>query len=72
MSQILVTPQKRSEILLFQDLYFVKKGTPVKTGVQEAVCSICEKGLEDGVSVTAKTIRQKTKFFCQYHLPIDF
>jgi len=72
MSQILAPSQKRSEILLFQDLYFVKKGTALKTAVQEAVCSICEKGLEDGVSVTAKTIRQKTKFFCQYHLPVDF
>ena len=72
MSQILAPSPKRSEILLFQDLYFVKKGTPVKTAVQEALCSICEKGLEDGVSITAKTIRQKTKFFCQYHLPIDF
>jgi len=72
MSQILVPRQKRSEILLFQDLYFVKKATPVKTAVQEAMCSICEKALEDGVSVTAKTIRQKTRFFCQYHLPSDF
>jgi len=69
MSQILAPSQKRSEILLFQDLYFVKKGTPVKTLVQEAICSICERGLYDGVSVTAKTIRQKTKLFCQYHLP---
>jgi hypothetical protein len=72
MSQILVPRQNRNEILLFQDLYFVRKEVPVKTGVKEAVCSICEKGLEEGLSVTAKTIRQKTRFFCQYHLPADF
>ncbi|TLX79011.1 MAG: hypothetical protein E6L00_08435 [Thaumarchaeota archaeon] len=72
MSQILAPRQKRNEILLFQDLYFINKGTAVRTAVQEAVCSICKKGLEDGVSVTAKTIKQKTKFFCQYHLPVDF
>jgi len=72
MSQILAPRQNRNEILLFQDLYFVRKEAPVKTGVKEAVCSICEKGLEEGLSVTAKTIRQKTRFFCQYHLPADF
>jgi hypothetical protein len=72
MSQILAPRQNRNEILLFQDLYFVKKIAPLKTAVKEAVCSICEKGLEDGVSITAKTIREKTRFFCQYHLPVDF
>jgi len=72
MSQILAPRQNRNEILLFQDLYFVKKTPAVKTAVIEAICSICEKGLEDGVSITAKTIREKTRFFCQYHLPIDF
>ncbi|HYL66661.1 MAG TPA: hypothetical protein VEU72_05870 [Nitrosopumilaceae archaeon] len=72
MSQILATSQNRNEILLFQDLYFVKKTTPLKTVVKNAVCSICEKGLEDGVSITAKTIREKTRLFCQYHLPVDF
>jgi len=72
MSQILAPRQNRNEILLFQDLYFIKKALAVKTAVKEAVCSICEKGLEDGVSITAKSIREKTRFFCQYHLPTDF
>jgi hypothetical protein len=72
MSQILAPRQNGNEILLFQDLYFVKKTAPLKTAVKEAVCSICEKGLEDGVSITAKTIREKTRFFCQYHLPANF
>ena len=72
MSQILDPRQNRNEILLFQDLYYIKKGTPLKTAVKEAICSICEKGLEDGMTVTAKTIKQKTRFFCQYHLPVDF
>ncbi len=72
MSQILASNQNRNEILLFQDLYFIKKTYALKTAVKEVVCSICEKGLEDGVSITAKTIREKTRFFCQYHLPINF
>jgi len=70
MSQILTTRQNRNEILLFQDLYFVKSTSTLKTAVKEAVCSICEKGLEDGMAITAKTIREKTRFFCRYHLPV--
>ena len=72
MSQILATRQNRNEILLFQDLYFVKSTSTLKTAVKEAVCSICEKGLEDGMAITAKIIREKTRFFCRYHLPVDF
>ena len=72
MSQILAPWQNRNEILLFQDLYFIKKTPMVKTAVKEAVCGLCEKGLEDGVSITAKTISEKTIFFCQFHLPADF
>ena len=72
MSQILAPRQNRNEILLFQDLYFVKRASTLKTAVKEAACSICEKGLEDGVAITAKTIREKIRFFCQYHLPADF
>ncbi|MBI3639579.1 MAG: hypothetical protein HY223_04600 [Thaumarchaeota archaeon] len=72
MSQILASRQNRNEILLFQDLYFVKRASALKTVVKEASCSICEKRLEDGVAITAKTIREKTRFFCQYHLPVDF
>jgi hypothetical protein len=71
MSQILVSRLDRSKILLFQDLYFIKKRTNVRSGVMEATCTICDKGLDDGVSVTAKKIGQKMKLFCQYHLPRD-
>ena len=71
MSQILAPRQNRNEILLFQDLYFVKKTSAVKTDIKEVACSICDKGLEDSISVTAKTVRGKTRFFCQYHLTMD-
>ncbi len=68
---MLVARQNRNEILLLQDLYFGKKRAPVITSVKEAVCVICDKGLDDGLSITARTIRQRTRFFCQYHLPKD-
>ncbi len=72
MSQMMARRYRFSSNLLFQDLYFVRKGAFVKSEVSEAICSDCGKGLEDGVSVTAKVVRQKTKFFCQYHLQINF
>ncbi|OLD22041.1 MAG: hypothetical protein AUF73_00865 [Thaumarchaeota archaeon 13_1_20CM_2_39_11] len=71
MSQILVPRIDKSQVLLFQDLYYEKKKTTVQSTVKEAVCTICEKGLEDGVSVTAKKIVQKMRLFCQYHMPKD-
>ena len=69
MSQILIPEFGKTKSLLFQDLYFVVKKTPVKTTVKEATCTICQKGLEDGVSVTAKRIGMKLRLFCQYHIP---
>jgi len=72
MSQMLAPRIDRSKILLFQELYFSRKRLSVKSAVKEAACTICDKGLDQGVSVTAKKIGQKMRFFCQYHLPNDF
>jgi hypothetical protein len=70
MSQILAHAADANKILLY-DLYFIKKRAPLKSTVTEAVCTICDKGLGEGVSVTAKKIGQKMRLFCQYHLPLD-
>jgi len=69
MSQILIPEFGKTPSLLFQDLYFVVKKAHVKTTVKEATCNICQMGLEDGVSVTAKRIGMKLRLFCQYHIP---
>ena len=69
MSQMVVHKKNRSENLLFQDLYFKPKSAAVKSTVMEAICDICKKGLEDGLSVTAKTTGQKVRLFCEDHLP---
>jgi hypothetical protein len=71
MSQILFPELDGSQSLLFQDLYFVRQKTIVQTTTQEAICTICEKGLEDGISVTAKRIGMKSRLFCQYHIPSE-
>jgi hypothetical protein len=70
MSQVLV-PEIERKILLFQDLYFAKKRAPAISTVREVTCTICEKGLDEGISVTAKKIGQRMRLFCQYHLPKD-
>ena len=70
MSQVLEHVVDRNSILL-QDLYFVKKRMSVKSSVVEVMCTICDEGLDDGISVTAKKIGHQMRFFCQYHLPKD-
>lgn len=69
MSQVLIPEFGKTRSLLFQDLYFAVKKTHMKTAVKEATCNICQRGLEDGVSVTAKRIGMKLRLFCQYHIP---
>ncbi len=69
MSQILIPDFGRSKSLLFQDLYFVRKKSMVHTTVAEAICTVCQKGLDDGMSVTAKRIGSNLRLFCQYHIP---
>lgn len=71
MSQVIIPGFDRSRSILFQDLYFVKKKAPVKTTLSEATCTICQRGLDDGVSVTAKRVGSKLRLFCQYHIPLD-
>ena len=67
MSQVLISKQKRNEMLLFQDLYFIQNSVSVKSSVTEAVCSVCKKGLEDGLSITAITTDNKTRLYCENH-----
>lgn len=69
MSQMLVSNQKRNEMLLFQDLYFIHKPASVKSGAIEAICDVCKKGLDDGLSITALPAEHKIRFFCNNHFP---
>ncbi|MHB8603211.1 MAG: hypothetical protein ACYC6W_05650 [Nitrosotalea sp.] len=69
MSQILVPNFDRTKSLLFQDLYYVRKKPVVRTTVAEAACAVCQKGLDDGLSITAKRVGLNLRLFCQYHIP---
>ncbi len=52
---------------LLQD--FVLKPEPVffQTNAHEITCYVCKKGLEDGISLTAKTLDSKNILLCEKH-----
>lgn len=40
---------------------------PTRSSVREVGCHICGKGLDDGLSVTAKTLHNSIVLFCDEH-----
>jgi len=55
---------------LIQDLYF-KKIPEIKSSVSEVECYICGKGLQDGCSITAKTLSNGMALFCDVHYSLQ-
>lgn len=62
MSQILAT----SKSGLIQEFAISKKKS-FMTSVSFVKCNVCGKGIEDGFSITAKSIQKKIFFFCDIH-----
>ena len=52
---------------LIQD--FILKTEPVflKTDADEMSCYVCKKGIEDGVSLTARNLNSKNVMLCEKH-----
>tara|TARA_B100000029_G_scaffold103165_1_gene93658 strand:+ start:46 stop:258 length:213 start_codon:yes stop_codon:yes gene_type:complete len=48
---------------------FVLEPKPVffQTNAHEMTCYVCKKGLEDGISLTAKTLDFKNVLLCEKH-----
>ncbi|MBS1268582.1 MAG: hypothetical protein MAG458_01313 [Nitrosopumilus sp.] len=42
-----------------------------KTTVSKVECNICGKGLDDGHSISAKTLSYGTVLFCDVHYKLD-
>lgn len=55
----------KTKSVMKQKLVFQRK--PAFTSVLPMECYVCGKGIEDGYSVTAKTIRNDIVFFCDVH-----
>ncbi len=52
---------------LLQDYHFDSVRFALKSTATSADCFVCGKGLQDGVSITAKNVRSETILFCDEH-----
>ncbi len=66
MSQIILDA-KFARPALVQDILFSRKKSVLISSVNLVECDICGKGIEDGFSITAKSISNETVFFCDFH-----
>lgn len=55
---------------IMQDMQILKKQN-VSTSVNKVECYVCGKGLEDGHSITAKTLSNGTSLFCDVHYSLQ-
>lgn len=55
---------------IMQDMQILKKQN-VSTSVSKVECYVCGKGLEDGHSITAKTLSNGTVLFCDVHYSLQ-
>lgn len=53
--------------LLYSELGFGFEKPQLKTSALQTNCNVCGKGLDDGISLTAKTVLSETLFFCDLH-----
>ena len=66
MNQIIASTKFRRSALI-QDISFSRKRPLIISSTNLAKCAICDKGIEDGFSVTAKSLPKRTAFFCDVH-----
>ena len=55
---------------IMQDMQVLKK-QDIQTSVSKVECYVCGKGLEDGHSITAKTLPHGTVLFCDVHYSLQ-
>lgn len=53
-----------------QNMQIIKAQT-VSTTVSQVECYVCGKGLQDGHSITAKTLTNGIALFCDVHYPLQ-
>ena len=52
-----------------QNIFDSSKNTITSTCVVE--CYVCGKGIQDGFTITAKTLRSGIVLFCDVHYPLE-
>lgn len=66
MSQILEKPRTQENALI-QDIYPLEEKSYLSSNASIASCYVCDKGLKDGHSLTAKIIGHETVLLCNVH-----
>ena len=56
---------------IMQDMQVATKQSPVRSSVSAVECYVCGKGLEDGHSITARTLKNGIVLFCDLHYSIQ-
>jgi len=54
-----------------QDMQILRKPQNVVSSVSKVECYVCGKGLEDGHSITAKTLSHGIVLFCEVHYSLQ-
>jgi len=52
---------------IIQDMQILRRSQDVISSVSKVECYVCGKGLEDGHSITAKTLPHGIVLFCDVH-----
>jgi len=65
MSQIMIN--KPASKFLFSDLVFINEAPYLISEAPQVVCFICQKGIQDGYSLSARVIDKDALFFCDKH-----
>ena len=56
---------------IMQDMQILKKSSIVQSSVSKVECYVCGKGLQDGHSITAKTLSHGIVLFCDVHYSLQ-
>ena len=56
---------------IMQDMQILKKSQNMVSSVSKVECYVCGKGLQDGHSITAKTLSNGTVLFCDIHYSLQ-
>ena len=56
---------------ILQDMQVATKHTQKHSSVSAVECYVCGKGLQDGHSITAKTLKNGIVLFCDVHYSIQ-
>ncbi len=56
---------------IIQDMQILRKSQDVVSSVSKVECYVCGKGLEDGHSITAKSLPHGIVLFCDVHYSLQ-